>query len=86
MVEKRKRNLYSASIHFALSENKEREKTNLAGERDQMMLAQTEHVNVTYDNHFIIILGEDGVVDDVCVREFPRTFPFSKRISIRRRM
>lgn len=29
------------------------------------MLTQTENVNVAYDDHFIIVFGKDGVINDV---------------------
>lgn len=37
----------------------------LAGERDEVVLAEREDVNVTDDDHLLVVLGEDGIVDHV---------------------
>lgn len=37
----------------------------LAGERNKMVLAEREDVDVTDNDHLLVILGEDSVVDDV---------------------
>lgn len=42
-----------------------RESTHLSGEWHEVMLAQTEHVNVSDNDHLVVVLGKDGVVDDI---------------------
>lgn len=37
----------------------------LPSKRDQMMFAETEDFNVLHNNHLVVALVEDGVVDDV---------------------
>lgn len=37
----------------------------LAGEGDKVVLAEREDVDVTDDDHLLVVLGEDGVVDDI---------------------
>lgn len=39
--------------------------TNLSGEGDQMMFAETKDFDIFHDNHLIMVLVEDGVVDNV---------------------
>ena len=40
--------------------------TNLAGEGHEVMFAEGENINVTDNDHFIVVLREDRVVDYVC--------------------
>lgn len=37
----------------------------LAGERNKMVLAEREDVDITDNDHLLVVLGEDGVVDNV---------------------
>jgi hypothetical protein len=39
-----------------------------AGERDEMVLAQTGDLNIPDKNHFIVIFGKHSIVDDVYPR------------------
>lgn len=43
--------------------------TYLSNEGDQMMLAQREHFDVLNDHHFVVILVEDRIVEQVYIRE-----------------
>lgn len=36
----------------------------LTGERDEMVFAHGKDLDVLNDHHFVMVLGEDGVVDD----------------------
>jgi hypothetical protein len=40
--------------------------TNLASEWDQMMFAEAGDVDVTNEDHFIMVLSEDCIIDHVC--------------------
>lgn len=43
-------------------------KTNLAGEGHEVMFTEGEDINVANNDHFIVVLWEDRVIDDICNR------------------
>ena len=43
-----------------------RGETNLASEWDQMMFAEAGDVDVTNENHFVMVLSKDSIIDHVC--------------------
>jgi hypothetical protein len=49
-------------------------RTNLASEGHQMMFAEAGNVDVTNQDHFVMVLCKDGTIDHVCVG---RNLPFS---------
>jgi hypothetical protein len=40
--------------------------TNLASEWDQMVFAEARDVDVTNEDHFIMVLSKDSIIDHVC--------------------
>lgn len=40
-------------------------RTHLAGEWHHVVLAETEHVDVTHDDHLVVVFGKDRIVDHV---------------------
>ncbi len=42
-------------------------RTNLASEWDQMMFAKAGNVDVTNQDHFVMVLSKDSIIDHVCV-------------------
>jgi len=42
--------------------------TNLASEWDQMVFAEAGDVDVTNEDHFIMVLSKDSIIDHVCGR------------------
>lgn len=42
-------------------------RTNLASERHQMMFAEAGNIDITNQDHFVMVLCKDCVIDHVCV-------------------
>lgn len=43
-----------------------KESAHLASERDEMVFAEREDVNVSYNDHLIVVFGEHSTSDNVC--------------------